>query len=81
MHKILFVAAGGDKTADANHNNVNFTIRDTKWYVPRITLLAEENQKLSKLLSQGSERLVSWKETKTKSENRNITKDIFIDIF
>ena len=50
-------AASTDST-NANSNNITFTIKDTKLYVPVITLLARDNQKLLKLLSKGFERLV-----------------------
>ena len=36
-----------------------------------VTLSAKDNQKLSKILSKGSERPVSWNEYQTKSENKN----------
>ena len=45
---------------DANANNVIFTIKDTKLYVPIVTLLARDNKKLSKLLRKGSERSDYW---------------------
>ena len=62
--------AGND---NANDNpNVIYTIKDTKLHVPVVTLSAKDNQKLSKLLSQGSERSVYW--NKTKNEN-NTTKE------
>ena len=37
-----------------------FTITDTKLYVPIVTLKSEDNAKLSKLLSEGFKRLISW---------------------
>ena len=37
---------------------INFTIKDTKLYVPVATLSVRDNQKLSKLLSKGSERSI-----------------------
>ena len=43
-----------------------FTIKDTKLYVPVVTLSAKDNQNLSKLLSKRSERSVSWNEYKRK---------------
>ena len=43
---------------NAKANNIIFTIKDTKLYVPIVTLSARNNQKLSKLLSKGSERSV-----------------------
>ena len=61
--------AGTDNT-DANVENIIFTINNTKSNVPVVTLLAKDNQKLSKLLSKGLERLVYWNEYKTKSDNR-----------
>ena len=45
-----------------------FTIKDTKLFV---LLPVRDNQKLSKLLSKGFERSVSWNEYKTKSELKN----------
>ena len=38
-----------------NANKIIFTIKDTKLYVPVVTLAARYNQKLSKLLSNGFE--------------------------
>ena len=50
-------------------NNVIFTIKDTKLYVPVVALSARDNWKLSKILSKGFERSIYWNECKTKSEN------------
>ena len=47
-------------------NHIVFTIKDTKSYVPVVTLSARENEKLSKLLSQGFKRSVYLNEYKTK---------------
>ena len=41
-----------------------FKITDAKLYVPIVTLSAEDNAKLSKLLSKGFKRTVYWKEYK-----------------
>ena len=41
---------------DASPNNTIFTIKNTKLYVPVVTLSAKNNQKLSKLLSKRFER-------------------------
>ena len=54
---------------DANANNTGadsatFKITDAKLYVPIVTLSAEDNAKLSKLLSQGFKRTVYWNEYK-----------------
>ena len=58
-----------------NANNIIFTIKDTKLYVPAVTLSAKDNQKLSKLLSKGFERSAYWNEYKTKSGNKNTTNE------
>ena len=60
-HSLL--AADGKNNTNGNSNNITFTINDAK--------SAKENQKLSKLLNKGFERLVYWNECKTESENRN----------
>ena len=58
----VFSADGTEN--DVNHNdnanNIIFTIKDTKLYVPVVTLSARDNQKLSKLLSKRFERSVYW---------------------
>ena len=41
-----------------------FKITDAKIYVPIVTLSIEDNAKLSKLLSEGFERPIYWKEYK-----------------
>ena len=58
-------AAGGNNT-DANSSNFTFTIKDTKPYISVVTLSAKNNQKLSKFLSKGFERLLYWNKYKTK---------------
>ena len=45
-------------------NTTIFEITDAKLYVPIVTLSAEDNAKLSKLLSQGFKRTVYWNEYK-----------------
>ena len=56
-----------DNVKDNNDgNNIIFTIKDTQLYVPVINLKARENQKLSKLQSQGFERLDYWNGYKVK---------------
>ena len=65
---VLSSAAGTKGNND--DNNIIFTIKDTKLYVPVVTLSARDDQKLSKLLSKGSERSVYWNEYKTKSDSK-----------
>ena len=63
--------ASVDNVNNRDSNNIIFTIKDTKLYVPVVTLSARDNQKLSDLLSKGFKRSVCWNEFKTKSENKN----------
>ena len=65
------MSAASANNANANPDNIIFTIKDTKLYVPFVTLSAKDNQKLSKVLRKGFERSVYWNEYKTKSENKN----------
>ena len=59
----------GNINDNVNGNDIIFTIKDTKLYVPVVSLSATDNQKLSRFLSKGFERPVYWNEYKTKSEN------------
>ena len=43
----------GNDSVDSN--NITFNIKDTKLYVPVVTLAAKDNQKLSKYTSNGIE--------------------------
>ena len=67
------VASFSNENDDANvdSNNIIFTIKDTKFYVPVVTLSAKDNKKLSKSLNIGLEKSRYWNEYKTKSENIN----------
>ena len=51
-------------TTAANASKAIFNITDAKLYVPIVTLSAEDNVKLSKLLSHGFKRTVYWDEIK-----------------
>ena len=51
-------ASGNDNVNNDDSNNIIFTIKDTKLYVPAVTLSARNNKKLSKLLSKGFNRSV-----------------------
>ena len=71
IYSVLCVAnADNDGT---NSINISFTVKDTKLHVPLVTLSAEDNQKLSKLLREGFTSSVYWNEYKTKSETKNMT--------
>ena len=43
---------------DANANNVSFTIKETKLYVPVLSLSAKDNKKPSKLFNKGFQKSV-----------------------
>ena len=51
-------------TTAANANKAIFKITDAKLYVPIVTLSAEDNAKLSKLLSERFKRTVYWNKYK-----------------
>ena len=65
----------GTDNANGNDddNNIIFTMRDTKLYVPVITLSPRDNQKLSRLFSKGFKRSVYWNEYQIKSDSKNVT--------
>ena len=71
----VFFSAAANGNPNGNNDNIFFTIKDTKSYVPFVTLSARDNQKLRKLLSKGSERSVYWNEYKTKNGNKNTTNE------
>ena len=68
--KHCILASAVVENADVHSYNITFTIKDTKLYVPVVTLSAKDNQKLSKLLGKRFERWVSWNECKTKCETK-----------
>ena len=51
---------------NANFNKIIFTMKDTKLYVPAVTLTVKAN------LSKRFEKSVYWNKHKTKSENKNV---------
>ena len=69
--KYCVLSAAADDNKDDNSDN--FTIKDTKLYVPVVTLSARDNQKLSNFFRKGFEWSVYWNKYKTKSENKNTT--------
>ena len=56
------LSGAGIDNANGNDDNIIFTIKNTKLYVPVVTLSARDNQKLTKLLSKGFIRSVYWNE-------------------
>ena len=81
--KHFFLSVGGTDNVNGNNddNNIIFTIKDTKLYVPVVTLLARDNHNLLKLLSKGFEGSVYWKEYKTKTDKKlqQTNLDIFLN--
>ena len=55
----LLSAACNDNT-NANRDNIIFNIKDTKLYIPVVTLSARDNQNLPKRLSKGFKRSFYW---------------------
>ena len=72
-HCFSSVLGNENDNINPDSNNITFTIKDIKLYVPAITLSAKDNQKLSKILSIGFETLMYWNEYNSKSENKNTT--------
>ena len=72
-HCVLSVAGIYNANGNNDDNDIAFTIKNTKLYVPVVTLSARDNQKLSKPFSEEFERSVYWNEYKTKSDNKNTT--------
>ena len=68
---VLSEAGNDNEIANADNARITFTIKDTKLYVPVVTLSARDSQKLSKYLRKGFETLVYWIEWETKSDNKN----------
>ena len=68
--KYYVLATTGADNTKASPDNI-LTIKDTKLYVPAITLSAKGNPKLSNVLSKGFERSVYLNEYKAKGENKN----------
>ena len=58
--KYSVLSAAAADNVNANFNNTIFNIKDTKLHVPFVILSARGNQKLSKILSKGSEGSAYW---------------------
>ena len=69
MDEVLCFSYRHDNSEDANSNNIHFTIKDNKLYVPVVTFSAKDNQKLSKILCKGFKRSVYCNEYKTSKKS------------
>ena len=72
--KLCVLSAAGADNTKCNPNNIIFTIKQTKLFVPVVTLLTNINQKLTKLFSKRYKRLLYWNQYKAKSENKVTTR-------
>ena len=72
---LCFISAAGNDNDNDRDDKIIFNIKDTKLYVPVVTLSARDNQKLSKLPSNGFERSFYWNGYKTKSGNKSTTNE------
>ena len=61
---MLFTAAIGANADATGADSATFKITDAKPFVPIVTLSAEDNAKLSKLLSEGFKRSIYWNKYK-----------------
>ena len=52
-HCVLSIPGTDNANGNNDDNNIIFTIKDIKLYLPVVTLSARDNKKLSKLLSKG----------------------------
>ena len=73
--KYCILTENRNDNANANSNNIVFTTKDTKLYVPFVTLSARYNQKSSKRLTKGFEWSVYLNEYRTKCDNENRTNE------
>ena len=68
---VLSVVVTDKANGNNDDNNIIFTTKDTKLYVPVVTLSARDNKKLSKSLSKRFEISVYWNEYKIKIGDKN----------
>ena len=61
---VLTSAPNGNNANETGADSATFKITDAKLYVPIVTLSAEDNVKLSKLLSEGFKRSIYWNKYK-----------------
>ena len=66
MPKLCVFSAAAADNENADSNNIIFTIKDTKLYVPFVTLSPRDDQKFLKLLIKVFEGSVYCNEYKTK---------------
>ena len=76
----MSAASNENQSYNDSNNNANkiiFTVKDTKLYVPIVTLSRKDNHKLLTLLSKGFERSVYWIKQKVRIKIWQMNLDIF----
>ena len=71
--KYLGLSGYGADNANANSNNIIFTIKNPKLFVLVVTLSVKDNQNLSRSFSKRFQQSVYWDEYISKSETKNTT--------
>ena len=75
------LSANHNYNDDGNFNNIIISIKDTKFYVPALTISPNDNRKVTKLPSKRFERSVYWNEYKTKKKVITKIQQMSLDIF
>ena len=75
------LSANDNYNDDSNFNNIIISIKDTKFYVPALTISPNDNRKVTKLPSKRFERSVYWNEYKTKKKVITKIQQMSLDIF
>ena len=73
MNKYQVLSGYCADNANANSNNITFTMKDAKLFVLVVILSVKDNQKLTKLFSKRFQQSVYWDEYKTKIETKSTT--------
>ena len=85
---VLTSKATRDADPDANPavseinapTNATFKIKDTKLYVPVVTLSAENDNKLLEQLTTGFKRIVKWNKYRSEMSNQARNNNLLIDL-
>ena len=75
------LSANDNYNDDGNFNNIIISIKDTKFYVPALTISPNDNRKVTKLPSKRFEKSVYWNEYKTKKKVITKIQQMSLDIF
>ena len=73
---ITITDAKGDNPAIAAPTSETFEIRDTKLYVPVVTLSSENNNKLLEQLKTGFKRTVKWNKYSSEMSNQTVNNNL-----